>query len=218
MFDIFTKQGFIEFLYIIPALIIGLSIHEFAHAFVAYKLGDRSQKAQGRLTLDPFAHIDWIGFIALAIFKFGWAKPVQVNDSYFKNRSRDNMLVALSGPVANIIVAALFTLITKLLIDFGIIPHQLDSTSTSFTIFNIVWTIVKLNVLLAVLNMIPLPPFDGSKVLLHFIPSKYKYIMYKLEEYSLYIVLILLVTNIGPMIISPIVSALLSVFISIIMI
>ena len=84
MFDIFTREGLIEFLYFLPALLLSLAIHEFGHAIVAYKLGDRSQKAQGRLTLSPFAHIDWFGFLSIALIGIGWGKPVMVDDRNFE--------------------------------------------------------------------------------------------------------------------------------------
>lgn len=208
MFDIFTQEGIISFLYVIPALLIGLSVHEFAHAFVAYKLGDKSQKSMGRLTLDPFAHIDWLGFLSIALFKFGWAKPVYVNDSNFKNRNRDNMLVALSGPLSNLVLAIITMFIVKILLVTGVGLNEIS--------LNILMAIVSLNVLLCVLNLLPLPPFDGSKVLLYFIPYKYKDIMYKLEAYSLYIIIILLVTNVGSMIISPIANKIMALLLLII--
>lgn len=207
------REWLIQLLYILPGLIIGLSIHEFAHALTAYKLGDRRQKALGRLTLDPFAHIDWLGFISLAIFHFGWGKPVMVDDTNFKNRSRDNMLVAFAGPLSNLILAVIFTLVIKLLLILNVI----NVANIGISVIGIILiSAININVVLFVLNLIPLPPFDGSKVLLYFLPYKYKSIMYKIEEYSLYIMLILIVTDIGVLIISPFVNGIMTLLLNLI--
>ena len=104
MFDIFSKEGLISFFIMLPALLISLSIHEYAHAFVAYKLGDTSQKLRGRLTLNPFRHIDLFGFISIILLGVGWGKPVMIDDRNFKNRARGNMLTALAGPVSNFFI------------------------------------------------------------------------------------------------------------------
>lgn len=204
MFDIFTKEGLISFLYLLPALLISLAIHEFAHAYTAYKLGDRSQKALGRLTLDPFAHMDWMGFLAVALLGFGWGKPVMVNDSSFKNKARDNMLVALAGPMSNLIMAVIFTLIFKLLMITGIITDT--QTFVNSVVISMLALAIQFNVIFAIFNMIPIPPFDGSKVLHYFLPRKGKEVMDMLEVYSFYIIIIFLVTGLGSMIVKPIVG------------
>lgn len=204
MFDIFTKEGLISFLYLLPALLISLAIHEFAHAYTAYKLGDRSQKALGRLTLDPFAHMDWMGFLAVALLGFGWGKPVMVNDSSFKNKARDNMLVALAGPMSNLIMAVIFTLIFKLLMITGIITDT--QTFVNSVVISMLALAIQFNVIFAIFNMIPIPPFDGSKVLHYFLPRKGKEVMDMLEAYSFYIIIIFLVTGLGSMIVKPIVG------------
>lgn len=205
MFNIFSREGFISFLYVLPALLISLAIHEFAHAYVAYKLGDKSQKALGRLTLHPFAHIDWMGFLAIALLGFGWGRPVTVDDRNFKNRARDNMLVALAGPLSNLLIAFIFTLIFKLLIVTGVI------SSIHTILINMFFNAILLNIVFAIFNMLPFPPFDGSKVLFYFLPRKFKGIMYTLEKYSFYIIIILLVSGLGSAIISPIVNFFLNI-------
>lgn len=206
MFDIFTKTGLIEFLYTLPALLISLSIHEFAHAYVAYKLGDKSQKALGRLSLDPFTHIDPFGFICIALFGFGWGKPVFVDDRNFKNKARGNMFVSLAGPVANLLLAVILTLVLKVLFMFNLVNLSTTALTVSSIIGSMLILAIQFNIVFAIFNLIPIPPFDGSKVLFYFLPGKAKNIMYTLERYSFLIIVILLITNLAVYIISPVVN------------
>jgi Zn-dependent protease len=207
LFDIFTKSGLIEFIFTLPALLISLTIHEWAHAYTAYKLGDNSQKALGRLTLDPFSHIDPMGFICIALFGFGWGKPVVFDDRNFKNKSKGNMLVALAGPLSNIIMAVLCTLILKVLVMLNFASFDYPTViSVTSIIGRMLLLTIGFNIVFGIFNMIPIPPFDGSKVLFYFLPGKYKNIMYMLERYSFIIIIVILVTNIASIIISPIVN------------
>ena len=198
MFDIFTSQGIVELLYTLPALLISIAIHEFFHAFVAYKLGDGSQKALGRLTLDPIKHIDPIGFLCIILCGFGWGKPVSIDDSNFKNRQKGVMLVSLAGPLSNLLLALLFVIILKILI------MTVVNSSVGGILFNMFVLTIQFNVIFSVFNMIPLPPFDGSKVLYYFLPYKAKQVFEKIEQYSLYILIIFFITGIGAYIVSPI--------------
>lgn len=202
MFDIFSREGLIEFLYFLPALLLSLAIHEFGHAIVAYKLGDRSQKAQGRLTLSPFAHIDWFGFISIALIGIGWGKPVMVDDRNFKKRGKGNMLVALAGPMFNICLAIVVTIILKILIMTGA-AQAIAASNIGAIIMNILMLMIEFNVIFGVFNLIPLPPFDGSKVLYYFLPYKAKQWFDKLEQYSFWILLVLFITDWYVYIISP---------------
>ena len=202
MFDIFTKEGLIQFLYFLPALLLSLSIHEFGHAFVAYKLGDESQKHRGRLTISPFAHIDWFGFISIILIGIGWGKPVMVDDRNFKKRGKGNMLVALAGPMFNICLAIIITIILKILMLTGLYAN-IAANSIGMIILGIVEFTIQFNIIFAVFNLIPLPPFDGSKVLYYFLPYKAKSWFDKLERYSFWILIILFVTDLYIYIIMP---------------
>ena len=205
MFNIFSKEGLISFLYTLPALLFCLSVHEFAHAYTAYKLGDRTQKAMGRLTLNPFSHIDIAGFICIALFGFGWGKPVMIDDRNFKNKAAGNALTAFAGPCSNIIMAILFTIILKILFITGVILPTINSVVGSI-ILNMLILTIQFNVVFAIFNLIPIPPFDGSRILYFFLPAKGREDMYKIEQYSFIIVLVILVTGIGSKLVSPIVN------------
>lgn len=205
MFNIFTKAGFIEFLYFLPALLLSLSIHEFGHALVAYKLGDKSQKAFGRLTIAPFAHIDWTGFLSIMLFGFGWGKPVMVDDRSFKKHDRDVMFVALAGPMFNIMLAILLAIVLKLLYIFGISFLTIKSTMGQ-TLYSMLITTIQFNVIFSAFNLIPLPPFDGFKVLRFILPYKIKIYADKLEKYALLIIILLVTTQVYVYFMNPIAS------------
>jgi len=202
MFDIFTRDGFLEILYFIPALLISLSIHEFGHSWVAYKLGDKSQKALGRLTLSPFAHIDPLGFIFILLFRFGWGKPVMIDDRNFKNRAKGNMLVSIAGPAFNVILAIVLTIVLKLLWVLGITPDTITS-SVGEILYYMLNIAIQFNIVFAVFNLLPIPPFDGSKVLYYFLPYKGKKFMDSIERYSIWTLIFLLWTGLYSYIILP---------------
>ena len=202
MLDIFTREGLIQFIYTLPALLLSLSVHEYAHAWMAYKLGDISQKIRGRLTMDPTKHIDPFGFICIALLGVGWGRPVMVDDRNFKDRAKGTMLTSLAGPVANILLALLLTLVLKVLIMVGAVDLVATSKVVEILVSMLLLTI-QFNVIFGIFNMIPLPPLDGSKVLFYFLPSKLKPIMYTLERYSFIIILVLFMTDLSLVIIQP---------------
>ena len=142
----------------LPGIIIGLSFHEFAHAWVSDRLGDPTPRRQGRVTINPLAHIDWIGFIMLLLVGFGWGKPVQIDPSYYKNRRRDEFLVGIAGVTMNLILAVLFSLPAKAMIKAfsGVAVSDLIHS-----IYLILFYTVMINLVLMIFNLIPCPPLDG---------------------------------------------------------
>lgn len=186
MFDLFRDpQGFLlTTLYCLPGLIIGFGLHEFAHAWMSDRLGDPTPRAQGRLTVNPLAHLDPIGTIMLLLFHFGYGKPVQINPSYYKHPKRDLILVSLSGITMNLIVAIFAAIAYALLLNFGVM---------NITMINIVYDIMGINVSLMVFNLFPCPPLDGYQVIKQiFLGGKTINFFWKIEQYG-YILLLILV-------------------------
>lgn len=192
-------------LMMLPGLVLALTFHEYAHAKTADRLGDPTPESQGRLTLNPAAHMDVAGTICLLFAGFGWGKPVQVNGSYFRNPAKDNMKVALAGPVMNFILAFILFLVAAIIYIF--IPQMLIEAPTTakivFIIYEIVLYAAMLNVSLGVFNLIPVPPLDGSKIFAYFLKGKAREFIYMLENYSWIIIAILFMTNIASYIVTP---------------
>lgn len=158
-----------------------MPIHEYAHALIASKLGDDTARLSGRLTLNPFAHVDPIGAIMILLVGFGYAKPVPVNPRNFKNPKKGMALTALAGPVSNLILALIF-----LIPAYGIEVFVYDNNPMMQAIAIFLSSAASLNVGLAVFNLIPVPPLDGSRIFNVIIPSKY---YFKIMQYERYIVL-----------------------------
>ena len=194
-------EWLIDTLVWLPAILVGLTFHEFAHGLVADRLGDSTPARQGRLTLNPLPHIDWVGFLMLLIFKFGWAKPVQVNPYNFKSISPKTgmMLVSLAGPGMNLIIALLSMAALKLLI-----PGQGEGWSA--LAIPLIIPLVYVNLILAAFNLLPVPPLDGSKILAGFLPEAGANWLYSLEQYGPLILLLLIVTNMVGKILWPLVN------------
>ncbi|MEG2429503.1 MAG: site-2 protease family protein [Oscillospiraceae bacterium] len=171
-------------------LLICLPIHEWAHGFVAYKLGDRTAKNLGRLDINPFAHLDIAGTIAIFLFGFGWAKPVPVNMRNFKNPNRDMAIVALAGPASNFLLGTVILMIAKIIILF--------SPTSQFVImlFQVLKRMIFLNISLSIFNLIPIPPLDGSKILGAILPERIYYKILEYERYGIFVVYAVMFTGI----------------------
>jgi len=170
----------------LAVIFLTLPIHEFAHGYAATKLGDYTPRYQGRLTLNPFAHIDYIGAMCILLFGFGWAKPVQVNARNFKNAKVGMAITAFAGPLANIVLAFVSLVLANVC---QVIPINTEILIYIYMFFNYIATI---NIYLAVFNLIPIPPLDGSRLLSAFLPNKYYYSLMRYERYFSIIILALL--------------------------
>lgn len=199
MFD-FSLTGLIAGL---PGLVIALVIHEYAHAKAADVMGDFTPRMTGRLTLNPMAHIDPIGLIMLLVVRFGWAKPVMINARNFRNWRQGELLVAVAGPMANLIVAFISLLAMAVLFKLGMFSEGVRLVLSMMVLFNINF---------AIFNMLPLPPLDGSKVLMVLLPGRLAYKLMSLERYSFIILIFLMMTPFLTMILIPLQRLVLSVF------
>ena len=170
---------------LIPALVFSLSFHEFSHAWMAYRLGDSTAARMGRLTLNPMSHLDPIGSLALIFMGFGWAKPVPVDARYLKNPRQDMVKVAAAGPISNIILAIIAALVLRLLFSTDLLSN---SIKTFFIIF------MQINITLAVFNLLPVPPLDGSQILAPFIEKQFgPDIVWKMQVYGPRVLFIIII-------------------------
>ena len=198
-----TFAHILEIILSLIAVFTAIVLHEFSHGYIAFRLGDPTAKVQGRLTLNPLAHIDPIGTILVPIvlvifrspFLFGWAKPVPINPNYFRNPYKGMFYVAMAGPLMNIALALGTSAIGRLAI--LITPSSLLYGQSFFayfvqTMFYLLGFFVVINIILAVFNMLPIPPLDGSRVLTYFLPPEGKHVMMQLERYGFLIILALL--------------------------
>ncbi|MBQ3726154.1 MAG: site-2 protease family protein [Selenomonadaceae bacterium] len=170
----------------LPGIVIAMVIHEYSHARVADALGDFTPRMQGRLTLNPAAHVDPLGLAMLFLVHFGWAKPVQINPMNFSNPRRDDILVSLAGPASNLITSfvALIVLVLLAKLDFPLSEGLL-------VVFNL---IIVYNINFAIFNMLPIPPLDGSHILRNLLPYEMARAYAQLERYSFIFLLIILMT------------------------
>lgn len=186
-----------DMIFTIPALLIALTFHEYAHARVAVWLGDNTPLYQGRVTLNPIAHLDPWGLIMLWLFKFGWAKPVPINPNNFDNYRQGTMLVSFAGPAANILMAILSVILLLFL----------EKTSLlSITAFKLLAYNYQFNLGFALFNLLPVPPLDGSKIVSSLLPYRLSYMFDKIEPYGFFILMFLLYFNIIGFIFTPIMS------------
>ena len=171
-----------DMIFRIPALLIALTVHEYAHARAAVTLGDPTPRFMGRLTLNPIAHLDPLGLLMLWLFKFGWAKPVPINPGHFKNYRQGVLLVSLAGPVSNMLLALVTALIIGML-------AKLQLLSGDWV--KVLWMTYSYNIILAIFNLIPIPPLDGSKVLSSLLPGRQGQWFDQLEQYGPFVLMAL---------------------------
>lgn len=190
----------------IPAVLIAITFHEYAHAFAADKLGDDTPRRQGRLTLNPLKHLDPIGSIMLVFAGFGWGKPVEVNSRNFNRKismSAGDAIVSIAGPATNIILAFIFSIIYYAIVKFA---SMFAITQLGVIVLTLIQFTVIINIGLGIFNLIPLPPLDGSKVLSHFLPSSAKQWFENYSQIFYIIFIVLWITGIAGSIITPLIS------------
>lgn len=193
-----------QLIFVAPAILIAITIHEFSHGYVAHLLGDPTPEQQGRLTLNPIPHLDPLGTLMLIFAHFGWAKPVQVNPFYFKgDRQRGMLFVALAGPVSNLLLAFIGAILYNLFGAYG----------GFFSSFIFIFIIINVNLLL--FNLIPVPPLDGSKILVGLLPRRMHGTIYQIEAYGPIILMLLIITDVTSKILGPITMGIIGVLLQI---
>lgn len=175
---------------IIPALVC-ITLHELSHGYAAYRLGDNTAKLMGRLTLNPIKHIDILGLVMMVAFKFGWAKPVPVDMRNFKNPKRDMAITALAGPVSNVIICC----VVLFIYGFIYLPCNVSGNEFLLDVLDMVYITAYLSLALAIFNIIPVPPLDGSKVLFSVMSDESYLKLMRYERYGMIVLLILIATD-----------------------
>ncbi|OAH54399.1 zinc metalloprotease [Domibacillus aminovorans] len=191
----FLAFEFEQMPFVIISLLVAFTVHEFAHAYTAYKFGDNTAKDQGRLTLNPVHHLDPIGTIFILIAGFGWARPVPVNRRNFANPKLAGVLVSLAGPLSNFLIA---------FIAYGIFVFAMNDAP--IFVIDLLLMMMQLNVVLFVFNLLPFPPLDGYRIIEDLVPPRMRVKMTQYEQYGVLIFLLLVITPLDQFTIQPIFS------------
>lgn len=201
------NDSILQFIILAPPLLLALTVHEFAHGYVAFRLGDPTAQASGRLTLNPLKHLDPLGTIAFFIFHFGWAKPVPVNPAYFKDPRKDMFWVALAGPVTNLILAVISALMTKAVwLLAKTIPYSALGEAILVPLNSVLIASVWINLVLCIFNFLPIPPLDGSRILTGILPPDLARSYASIERYGFILLIILAVSGVLSKLIIPLIN------------
>lgn len=208
-------MNFIDGIFYVAVLIMSVVAHEFAHAYAAYKMGDETASLSGRLTLNPIKHLDFFGSILLPLFLviskagfvIGWAKPVPYNPNNIRDPKKGTIIISVVGILTNLAIAITFGLLIRLYVFLGLPLYTIDGLDLS-PILKISTIIVMVNIVLAIFNLIPIPPLDGSKLLFSLIPYKYRFIQNFLEQWGMFVLLFFIIFLWGK--ISPVIYLLFS--------
>ena len=195
----------LQILYVLPGILIGLTVHEWAHAYSAYRMGDPTARNLGRMTLNPLAHIDIFGFLCLLLVGFGWAKPVPVNTRNFKNYRRDEIIVSIAGIAMNLLVA----LITTFVFYVGMLKLGLGS---NLAFINIVYGVIVINLSLAVFNLLPIYPLDGSRIFECLLGRRFPRFFMFMRQYGQIVLIVLLISGLVGTVLSFLVNGIMSGF------
>jgi Zn-dependent protease len=189
-----------------PPLLLALTLHEYAHGYIAYRLGDPTARNAGRLTLNPLSHLDPIGTIAFFLIKFGWAKPVPVNPAYFKNPRKDMLWVALAGPVTNLVLAVISALLLKSLIGMAaFIPYSAAMEAVLLPLSHMLVASIWINLVLCIFNFLPIPPLDGSRIMTGLLPENLARTYASFERYGFLVILLLAFSGVLSTVIFPVI-------------
>ena len=177
-------------LLIAPPILLALTFHEYAHAYVAHRYGDDTAKQSGRLSLNPLRHLDPLGTIMIFLVQFGWAKPVPVNPYQLKNPKKDMLWISAAGPLSNMLLALVSGLLLRMLSDFS---GTTDRDSMAGVLILMVFLSMKINLALAIFNILPIAPLDGSKILYGLLPPRFGKMIFALERYGPFILIGLII-------------------------
>jgi len=198
----------LQIIILAPPILLALTVHEFAHGYVAYRFGDPTAKNQGRLTLNPLKHLDPIGTLAFFIIKIGWAKPVPVNPAYFRDPRKDMLWVALAGPAVNLVLAVVSALLVKVVwFIAATIPYSPMAEAILVPLNEVLLASVWINLVLCIFNFLPIPPLDGSRILAGILPPHLARKYESVERYGFVIILLLAFSGLLAKIILPIISS-----------
>lgn len=202
----FNSFNFLDKLLALPGILIAITFHEMAHGYAADSMGDPTPRLSGRLSVNPLKHLDIVGFISMIIFRFGWAKPVPINPNNFKDRKKGMIIVSLSGVLTNLLIA---------FVTSGVLCGLVFFFNANETLVTIIQYIIIYNITFAVFNIIPIPPLDGSHVLLECLPYKAQQKYAQFSRYGAILLIALMIVGVIGMIISPITNFIYNGFIKV---